>query len=64
MAKIFKISMSQEAQEYTEKRVIVQYIDDQTEEKSQTIINYEDLSVSEKATYDAYKTLCESKIPA
>lgn len=42
-------------------RMIVQYTNDQSED-TQVIVNYDDLSVDEKATYDAFKTLSESKM--
>jgi len=42
-------------------RMIVQYTDDQSED-TQVIINYDSLTAEEKATFDAFKTLSESKM--
>lgn len=40
----------------SEERFIVQYVEDDT--NKQVIKNYADLSVEDKATYDAYKAIC------
>jgi len=42
-------------------RMIVQYTNDQSED-TQVIINYDSLTAEEKATFDAFKTLSESKM--
>ena len=47
--------------EFVPKRMIVQYTNDQSED-TQAIVNYDDLSVDEKATFDAFKALSESKM--
>jgi len=66
MANIYKQSVSQENNNVigidTPKRLIVQYYDDVAEENKQLIVNYDDLTTSEKATFDAYQALCESKM--
>ena len=38
-------------------RIIVQFTDD-VDGDEQTILNYDDMSVSQKATYDAFKQMC------
>lgn len=43
-------------------RMIVQYMDNVTEESSQVIVDYDSLTTEEKATYDAFITLSNSKI--
>lgn len=62
MANILKQSVTQEASEFTSLRVLVQYVDDTTNEDKQEVVNYDDLTTEEKETFDAYKTLCESKM--
>lgn len=47
--------------EFVPKRMIVQYTNNQSED-TQVIVNYDDLSVDEKATFDAFKALSESKM--
>lgn len=42
-------------------RMIVQYTNDQSED-TQVIINYDSLTAEEKETFDAFKTLSESKM--
>lgn len=53
---------SQQEQNNIPKRVIVQYYDDVSEQTNQNIVNYDDLTTEEKATFDAYQALCESKM--
>ena len=62
MANILNQVVVQENVEGIEKRMIVQYSDDVTEESSQVIVDYSTLTVEEKATYDAFITLSNSKI--
>ena len=42
-------------------RMIVQYTNDQSDD-TQVIINYDTLTAEEQATFDAFKTLSESKM--
>ena len=59
MAKELKQSVTQyNIDEFVPVRTIVQFVDSETAEEAQVIVNYADLS--EKATFDAYKTLCET----
>ena len=62
MANILKQIVEQEANDYIQKRFIVQYVDDATNEDKQEIVNYEDLTTEEKATYDAFVSLASSKM--
>ena len=64
MANIIKRIGTQINEDYnTPKRFIVQYFDDASPEtETQQIINYDDLDAGEKATFDAYQSLCESKM--
>ena len=62
MANILNQIVVQENVEGIEKRMIVQYTDDVTEESSQVIVDYSTLTVEEKATYDAFIALSNSKI--
>ena len=62
MALIYKQTVTQETTQGIDERLIVQYFDDVAEEDKQNIVNYDDLTTEEKATFDAYKTLCESKM--
>jgi hypothetical protein len=62
MAKILKQVVTQEAIGLVPKRIIVQYFDDVAEEDKQTITNYDDMTTEEKATFDAFITLSESKM--
>jgi hypothetical protein len=61
MAKELKQSVTQyNIDEFVAVRTIVQFVDSETAEESQVIVNYSDLSAEEKATFDAYETLCET----
>lgn len=62
MANILNQVVVQDNVESIEKRMIVQYKDDVTEESSQVIVDYSTLTTEEKATYDAFITLSNSKI--
>lgn len=62
MANILNQIVVQENVEGIEKRMIVQYTDDVTEESSQVIVDYDSLTTEEKSTYDAFITLSNSKI--
>jgi len=62
MANILKQVVTQIGNEEIPQRIIVQYLDDVTNEEKQTITNYDDLTIEEKATYDAFITLSESKM--
>ena len=62
MANILNQVVVQDNVEGIEKRMIVQYSDDVTEESSQVIVDYNSLTAEEKATYDAFITLSNSKI--
>lgn len=62
MANILNQVVVQENVEGIEKRMIVQYTDDVTEESSQVIVDYSTLTAEEKATYDAFITLSNAKI--
>ena len=60
MAKELKQSVTQyNIDEFVAVRTIVQFVDSETAEEAQVIVNYADLSAEEKATFDAYETLCE-----
>jgi hypothetical protein len=61
MAKELKQSVTQyNIDEFVAVRTIVQFVDSETSEEAQVIVNYADLSDVEKSTFDAYKTLCET----
>lgn len=62
MANILNQVVVQDNVEGIEKRMIVQYKDDVTEESSQVIVDYNSLTAEEKATYDAFIALTNSKI--
>ena len=62
MANILNQVVVQENVEGIEKRMIVQYTDDVTEESPQVIVDYSTLTAEEKATYDAFITLSNAKI--
>jgi uncharacterized lipoprotein YehR (DUF1307 family) len=62
MANILNQVVVQENVEGIEKRMIVQYKDDITEESSQVIVDYDSLTAEEKAIYDAFIALSNSKI--
>ena len=63
MAKELKQSVTQyNIDEFVAVRTIVQFVDSETAEEAQVIVNYADLSAEEKATFDAFKTLSESKM--
>jgi hypothetical protein len=62
MANILKQTVVQESTGTVGQRMIVQYKDDITLLDDQVIINYTDLSVEEKATFDAFIALTETKI--
>jgi hypothetical protein len=62
MANILNQVVVQDNVEEIEKRMIVQYTDNQTQEKGQSIVDYSTLTAEEKATYDAFVTLSNSKI--
>ena len=60
MANTLKQTVTQEATSFSLERLIVQYNDG--EKDTQQVVNYEDLTTEEKATFDAYQALCESKM--
>lgn len=62
MANVYKQTVQQEASGDIPKRIIVQYFDDVAEENKQQIVNYDDLTTEEKADFDAFITLCQSKM--
>lgn len=62
MANILNQVVVQDNVEGIDKRMIVQYTDDVTEESDQVVIDYSSLTTEEKATYDAFITLSNSKI--
>lgn len=62
MANILNQIVVQENVEGINKRMLVQYKDDVTEESSQVIVDYNSLTAEEKATYDAFIALSNSKI--
>lgn len=65
MALIYKQTVTQNEKTSPlpmDERLIVQYFDDVAEEDKQNIVNYDDLTAEEQATFDAYKALCESKM--
>lgn len=62
MANILNQVVVQENVEGIEKRMIVQYTDDATGENGQSIVDYSTLTAEEKATYDAFIALSNSKI--
>ena len=57
---IIRVSVQINEEFETPKRMIVQY--NNGTEDTQTINNYEDLTTEEKATFDAYQAICESKM--
>ena len=62
MANVIKQTVTQINIEGINERFIVQYLDDQTEENKQNIVDYSSLNESEKQIFDNYKALCESKM--
>lgn len=62
MANILNQVVVQDNVEGIDKRMIVQYTDNVTEESDQVVIDYSTLTAEEKATYDAFVTLSNSKI--
>lgn len=62
MTKILNQIVVQDNVEGIEKRIIIQYTNDVTEESSQVIVDYNSLTAEEKATYDAFIILNNSKI--
>lgn len=62
MANILNQVVVQDNVEGIQKRMIVQYTNDETNENLQAIVNYDLLTVEEKTTYDNFITLCESII--
>ena len=62
MANILKQVVTQKGNAEIPQRIIVQYYDDVAEEDKQTITNYDDMTTEEKATYDAFIALSESKM--
>jgi len=62
MTKILNQIVVQNNVEGIEKRIIIQYTNDVTEESSQVIVDYNSLTAEEKATYDAFIILNNSKI--
>ena len=62
MAKILNQVVTQYNVEGIEKRMIVQYTDDITEESEQVVVDYSALTAEEKTTYDAFISLSSSKI--
>ena len=62
MAKQVIQSTANEAKDLAPKRIIFYWEDDVTKEEGYQIINYDDLTTEEKATFDAYQALCESKM--
>ena len=62
MANILRQTVVQLDLDNIPKRVVVQYKDDTTDISGQSIVNYDDLTTEEKAIFDAYQSLCESKM--
>ena len=62
MTKILNQIVVQDNVEGIEKRIIIQYTNDVTEESSQVIVDYNSLTAEEKATYDAFIIMNNSKI--
>lgn len=63
MANVLKQVVTQQAEGVIPKRAVIQYYDDAApEEKKQVIVNYDDLTTEEKADFDAFITLSESKM--
>jgi len=62
MANTLIQTVTQEPKNTIPKRVFIQYDNGVSDEPVQQIVNYEDLTTEEKATFDAYKALCESKM--
>ena len=58
MAKILKQTVFQIEQEGIEKRIVVQYKDD----NKRSVINYVDLTEEEKTIFDSFESLSESKM--
>lgn len=63
MANVLKQVVEQEAQGDIPQRMIVQYYDDAAPETPlQVIVNYDDLTTGEKADFDSFISLAESKM--
>lgn len=62
MANIFKQVVTQKGNSEIPERMIVQYFDDDSNEDKQVIVNRDDLTTEDKATYDAFIALSESKM--
>lgn len=62
MGNILKQVVTQKGNVEIPQRIIVQYYDDVAEEDKQIILNYDGMTTEEKATYEAFITLSESKM--
>jgi len=64
MAKTLKQTVSQFDLEGIGKRMLVQYQESEQQEFqfSQNIVEYSSLTTEEKAVFDAFQNLCESKM--
>ena len=64
MANTLKQTVAQFDLEGIDKRMLVQYQESEQQEFqfSQNIVEYSSLTTEEKATFDAFQILCESKM--
>ena len=62
MANTLKQAVVQYDLEGIEPRFLAQYFNGESEFLDQSIVEYSSLTVEEKATFDAFKALCESKM--
>jgi len=44
------------------KRVIIQFVDTETGENQQVLVNFLDLEAEQKAVFESYETLCDELI--
>jgi hypothetical protein len=50
--------------EYVPKRVIVQYVNSETGENEQVLVNFSDLEAEQQAVFESYEALCEQLMNA
>jgi hypothetical protein len=46
------------------KRIIIQFVDTETGEKKQVLVNFDDLTADQKTIFESYETLCEELLNA
>lgn len=62
MAKTLNQVVVQDNQPLVDKRSVIQFTDDDTNLEGTLILNYADMSPSEKVVYDEFIALCVNKI--